>query len=71
MNIVWGIIVIIYYFAAILVAVIYSRRLDKEFKEKVRKMTDDINSIIKYTESKQKEINRIKKKSAKLNTATE
>lgn len=71
MNIVWIIILIAYYIAAILGAALYSRHLDREFKDKVRKMTDDINGIIKYTENKQKEINRIKKKSAKLNTTTE
>ncbi len=43
----------------------YARRQEKIFEDKIKKMTKEINSIIKFTENKQKEVERIKKKASK------
>lgn len=53
------------YVGLLVIILVYARRQEKIFEEKIKKMTKEINNIIRFTENKQKEVERIKKRQAK------
>lgn len=53
------------YIGLLVIMLVYARRQEKIFDEKIKKMTKEINNIIRFTENKQKEVERIKKRQAK------